>query len=54
MEKVDQSFEALKSIKESFKDFYDKNLYITEADTRVNLIDKILTEVFFMARSLCK
>lgn len=45
MEKVDQSFEALKRIKESFQEFYDKNLYITEADTRINLIDKILTEI---------
>lgn len=45
MENVDQSLEALKQIKESFKEFYDKNLYVTEADTRINLIDKILTEV---------
>jgi len=45
MEQVDQSFESLKNIKESFKDFIDRNGYVTEADTRVNLIDKILINV---------
>lgn len=45
IEIVEKSFEALKGIKEDFKKFQDRNSYITEADTRVNLIDRIINEV---------
>lgn len=45
MEIAEKSFEVLKCIKEEFKEFHDKHLYLTEADTRVNLIDRILKDV---------
>src|SRR5689334_11767023 len=47
MEKVEQGLQSLKEIKQSFQAFFDKHEYITEADTRINLIDKILKEVLF-------
>ena len=51
MEKVDQALEKLVNIKATYKDFLDKHSYVTEADTRVNLIDKILTTVLFWPES---
>jgi hypothetical protein len=47
MEKVDQALESLRIIRKDFDLFFANNNYITEADTRVNLIDRILKEVLY-------
>lgn len=47
MEKVELALENLRQIRDDFKEFCEKFLYITEADTRINIIDRILKEVLF-------
>jgi len=51
MEKADQALENLVNIKATYKDFLGKHEYVTEADTRVNLIDKILIKVLLWPES---
>ena len=50
-EKSELAFESLKKIVGEFGEFCNKHSYVTEADTRVNLIDRILDEVLFWPRS---
>ena len=45
MQTPDQALENLRKIQSEFKEFCAKHGAITEADTRANLIDKILTQV---------
>jgi hypothetical protein len=45
------ALKAIREIESNFKEFCDKHLYITEADTRINLIDRILEEVLFWPAS---
>lgn len=45
MEDIDKSFSALQKIEIDFQEFCAKGLHITEADTRFNIIDRIITEV---------
>jgi len=47
MDNVEIAFKKVKEIRLQYKDFCQKNLYITEADTRINIIDLILKEVLF-------
>lgn len=44
---VEQALANLKQIKLDFAEFLRYNKHITEADTRINLIDKILNQVLF-------
>lgn len=47
MEKVDEALKNLKIIIEEFGEYCLQNRHVTEADTRINLIDRILDEVLF-------
>ena len=45
MNDFDKSYEALKKLQNEFKDFCNRYGEVSEADTRVNLIDKILVQI---------
>ncbi len=49
MENVDRALYSMQKIQKDFKIFCENNLYVTEADTRINLIDRILHEVLLWA-----
>ena len=51
MEKSDQALQNLKNIKISYKEFLTNHKYVTEADTRINIIDKVLVKVLFWPES---